>query len=122
MTPLSKFKQHSQIAVMTVSGTLSISILRNLGLDLTKICKYGRLPFMRFDILTMSGPFRARDLSTFHVRDLSLSGQNVRSQAHVFGCQLVAIDHQISVGSARGIAKRFHEIVGTSRKHLFRQR
>ena len=77
---------------------------------------------MRFDILTMSVSFRARNLSTFHVRDLSLSRQNVRSQAHVFGHQLMAIDHQISIGPARGIAKRFHEVVGTSREHLFRQR
>ena len=70
---------------------------------------------MRFDILTMSVSFRARDLSTFHVRNLSLSGQNVRSQAHVFGCQLMAVDHQIPIGSARSIAKRFHEIVGTNK-------
>jgi hypothetical protein len=35
MTPLSKFKEHSQIAVMTFAGTLSMSNFRNLGLDLT---------------------------------------------------------------------------------------
>ena len=84
MTPLSVFKQHSQIAVMTLSGTLLINIFRNFRLDFAKICKYGRLPFMRFDILTMSVSFHARRLSTFHVRDLSLARQNVRSQAHIF--------------------------------------
>ena len=77
---------------------------------------------MRFDILTMSCPFDARGLSTFHVRNLSLSGQYVRSQPHVFGRELMAIDHQIPIGSARSIPKRFHEVVGTSREHLFRQR
>ena len=110
------------MAVMTFDGALLINSFRNFGLDLARSCKYGRLLFMRPNILTMSGPFGARDLSTFQVRNLSLSGQYVRSQAHVFGCQLVAIDHQIPVGPACGIPKRFHEVVGTSREHLFRQR
>ena len=61
-------------------------------------------------------------VSFCRLSNLSLSGQNVRSQAHVFGCQLMAVDHQVPIGSARSIAKRFHEVVGTSRKHLFRQR
>ena len=81
----------------------------------TNNLKAAPVPYVR-------GPFSARDLSTFHVRNLSLSGQYVRSQPHVFGRQLVAIDHQIPVGPARGITKRFHEVVGTSREHLFRQR
>ena len=76
---------------------------------------------MPFDILKMNVSFAAGELSTFHVPDLSLSRQNVGSQVDVFGCQLVAIDHQIPVRSARSIAKRFHEVVGTPRKHLFRQ-
>ena len=33
----------------------------------------------------------------------------------------MAVDHQIPIGSARSIAKRFHEVVGTPREHLFRQ-
>ena len=93
---------------MTFDGALLINSFRNFGLDLARSCKYGRLLFMRLDILTMSVSFHARRLSTFHVRDLSLSGQNVRSQAHVFRCQLMAIDQQIPIRSARGIAKRFH--------------
>ena len=125
---LSKSLFHLNLAVnfQYQRPTLLLCIIlnrqRSFGLDFAKICKYGRLPFMRFDILTMSVSFGAHDLSTSHVRDLSLSGQNVHSQPHVFGCQLMAIDHQIPIGSARGIAKRFHEIVGTSREHLFRQR
>ena len=103
-------------------GNITINIFRTFGLDLTQTCKYGRLPFMCFDMLTMSISFHAHDFNTFHVRNLSLARQDVRSQAHVFGCQLVAVDHQIPIGSARSIAKPFHEVVGTSRKHLFRQR
>ena len=53
--------QYSQIAVMSLSGTLSINIFRNFGSDVTKTYKYGRLPFMRFDILTMSVSLHAHN-------------------------------------------------------------
>ena len=71
----------------------------------------------------MTVSFYARDLSTFHVRNLSLSRQDVGSQAHIFGRELVTINEQISVEAARAIAKRFHghEVLGTSGKYLFRQ-
>ena len=47
--------------------------------------------------------------------------QNVRSQSHIFRRELMAIDHQIPVRSACGVAKQFHKVIGMSRKHLFRQ-
>ena len=121
ITPLSVFKQHSQIAVITLSGRFLINIFRSFGLASAKICKYGRLLFKRYDILRMTVSFCAHSLNTFHVRDLYLPGQNVRSQPHIFGRELMAIDHQIPIRPVCGVAKRFHRVVCTSWKHSFRQ-
>ena len=84
MTTLSKFSEHLQIAVMTFSGTLSINIFCSFGLGFAKVCKYGRLPLMCFDMLTM--------LSMFHMRNLFLSREDVCCHAHILRRKLVTIN------------------------------
>ena len=118
MIPLSKFSEHSQIAVMTSVGLCWISNLRNLGLDLTITWRYGRLLLMRFDMWKMTAFGSTHGLRTFNVDYLSFSWQNVGSQSHVFWCQLMTVDHQISIRFICSIVIRLQKVFRLFRKHL----
>jgi hypothetical protein len=86
--PLSKFKEHSQIAMMTSLRMLLINNLRSLGPHFPMNLKilYCRLPLSRFDILKIVPLDDMCNLSTFHVNNRFFLGYEA-------GPELMTVKH-----------------------------
>ena len=55
MAPFNRLKQHSQMLMRTFAGPCSIITLRTFGLHFARTCKYGKLSFIRFDMIANDG-------------------------------------------------------------------